>query len=93
MMLTMKSFVDKLTFYINYTINKMSEEIEPESLAIFRIMLGLLLSIDTINERGFSVADLRWGNSEDCRFPLFNSIKPFSIELMVIIYSIMFIGK
>lgn len=42
----------------------LGREVSAEGLAVFRIAFGLLMAIDTVNERGFGVVDKRWGNLE-----------------------------
>ncbi|KAH9494869.1 hypothetical protein Btru_015868, partial [Bulinus truncatus] len=50
-----------------------------------------LMILDTLNERGMSSADIIWG-SKVCRFPLFNFLRPLSLEWMYMVYMIMFFG-
>lgn len=49
--------------------------------------------LDVPEERGLSVADLRWGVNEDCRFPLFNFMRPLSLHWMIICYLFMWLGE
>lgn len=49
--------------------------------------------LDIPEERGLSEIDIRWGDENECTFPLFNIIKPFPLEWMCIIFLIMWIGK
>lgn len=65
---------------------------DPSSLAIFRILFGILMMIDIPNERGMSAADYEYGSNEFCNFPLFDFLKPMSAQWMVVIYAIMFLG-
>ncbi len=58
---------------------------------IFQI-LGLVMMIDIPHERGMSDADIVYGSNIDCIFPLFDFLKPFDANWMLIIYSIMFLG-
>ncbi|KAL1139075.1 hypothetical protein AAG570_009136 [Ranatra chinensis] len=62
------------------------------SLAVIRILFGALMLIDIIDERGFSFADIFWGDPDECRFPLFNWLKPLPLEWMCMAYLIMWIG-
>ncbi|XP_073992155.1 gamma-glutamyl carboxylase [Rhodnius prolixus] len=65
---------------------------DPSSLAITRILFGALMMLDIPAERGLGEADLRWGDDNDCRFPLFNFLKPLPLEYMCMIYFIMWLG-
>lgn len=53
---------------------------------------GILMLLDIPHERGFSMADKKWGNAELCHFPLIHSMSPLPYEWMCIVYSIMWIG-
>lgn len=50
------------------------------------------MMIDIPNERGMAEADIEYGDSLQCHFPLFTFLKPFDMKWMVIIYGIMFLG-
>ena len=50
------------------------------------------MMIDIPNERGMADADLEFGDSTQCTFPLFSFIKPFEIKYMILIYGVMFMG-
>lgn len=66
---------------------------DPSSLAIFRILFGVLMMLDIPQERGMSHADIYYPNEDrECQFPLFNFLQPFRAEMMVIVYLIMFIS-
>lgn len=65
---------------------------DPSSLGVVRILFGLLMVLDIPEERGLADADIRWGNSQECRFPLFSSLQPLPLEWMCITYLIMWIG-
>lgn len=54
---------------------------------------GLLMMIDTMNERGFCRADSRWMKPAKCYFPLFDFIKPLPGRWMCLAYASMFSGK
>lgn len=54
---------------------------------------GALMMLDIPAERGLGEADLRWGDDNDCRFPLFNFLKPLPLEYMCMIYFIMWLGE
>lgn len=45
--------------------------------------------VDVLEERGFGEADLKWGEPTDCRFPLFDFLKPLPLHWMCILYLIM----
>lgn len=47
---------------------------------------------DIPNERGMADADIEYGDSLECRFPLFSFLKPLDMEYMVILYGIMFLA-
>ncbi|XP_071547646.1 vitamin K-dependent gamma-carboxylase [Panulirus ornatus] len=64
---------------------------DPASLAATRIMFGLLMMLDVPQERGMGVADVRWGDPDTCRFPLFPSLTPLLLPYMVLIYGLMFV--
>lgn len=64
---------------------------DPASIAITRIILGIFLALDVVDERGMSRADARWGNPEDCHFPLFSAMQPPSLSVIMIMYAAMFI--
>ncbi|XP_054706571.1 vitamin K-dependent gamma-carboxylase-like [Uloborus diversus] len=65
---------------------------DPSNLALIRILYGLLMIVDTHHERGLSSADTRWGNQSECRFPLFDFLKPLPLEWMVMVYLLMLVG-
>ena len=48
---------------------------------------------DVPEERGLAEADLRWGDSNACRFPLFEFLKPLSLPWMCMVYLGLWIGK
>jgi vitamin K-dependent gamma-carboxylase len=54
---------------------------------------GLLLLIDLVNERGLSKADIIWGDSNECRFPLFDGLIKLSLKGMCAVYAVMFFSK
>ncbi|XP_028967145.1 vitamin K-dependent gamma-carboxylase [Galendromus occidentalis] len=47
---------------------------------------SLLMLADLQEERGMSILDERFGDSLECRFPLFEFLKPASLPLMVLLY-------
>ena len=53
---------------------------------------GLVMILDTLQERGLASADIRWGDEEQCRFPLFDSLRPLPLPWMVVLYLCMSIG-
>ena len=48
---------------------------------------------DIFVERGFPFVDVKYGDEEICRFPLFDFLHPLPLEWMYIIYMILLIGK
>ena len=54
---------------------------------------GLFMALDALQERGMSYADFRWGNPDECRFPLFNFLKPVALPWMVLVYLVMVSGE
>ncbi|KAI1292033.1 Vitamin K-dependent gamma-carboxylase [Halotydeus destructor] len=45
--------------------------------------------IDAINERGFSIADKRWSDETECRFPLIDGLGPLPVDWMILLYFLM----
>lgn len=76
-------------------------QVDGSSLAFNRIILGILLLLDIIYERGLSRADLIWATDEEnsldsfqCRFPLFESITRVKAgEGMYAVYLVMLLGE
>lgn len=64
---------------------------DPSSLALFRILFGLLMMLDIPNERGMTDADEEF-SSDMCHFPLFDFLRPLSAKWMLIVYGVMFAG-
>lgn len=62
------------------------------SLGVVRFLFGFLMLLDVPQERGLGYVDEKWGNSEMCNFPLFNFMKPLSLEWMYVIYFTMWVG-
>jgi vitamin K-dependent gamma-carboxylase len=90
-----KLFGFKLSSLSNWSsfIELMNRPEDPSSLAVFRILFGCLMMIDIPNERGMADADIEYGKHYDnCRFPLFDSLKPFRAHTMIFIYSVMLMG-
>ena len=54
---------------------------------------GLLMVLDIPQERGLAHADYKWGDPDECRFPLFNFLAPLPLQWMYIVYLFMWIGK
>ncbi|KAL3281325.1 hypothetical protein HHI36_004536 [Cryptolaemus montrouzieri] len=65
---------------------------DPSSLGVIRILFGFLMMLDLPEERGGSDILTRYGNPQDCHFPLIDGIKPLNYELMSILYGIMWLG-
>lgn len=51
------------------------------------------MMIDTIDERGMAHANERWGNSDECRFPLFSFLRPLPFEWMYMVYLVQITGN
>lgn len=58
-----------------------------------RILFGILMMIDAVNERGLSVADVRWGDASECRFPFLPGLKPLPLHWMCFVYVLLLAGK
>ena len=66
---------------------------DPSSLAVLRILFGVLMMLDIPQERGMSHADVYYPNEDrECQFPLFNFLQPLRAEYMVIVYLVMFLS-
>ncbi|XP_050394732.2 vitamin K-dependent gamma-carboxylase [Patella vulgata] len=65
---------------------------DPACLGVVRFLFGFLMLLDIPQERGLGMADVRWGNNDECRFPLFNFLKPLPLEWMYIVYFVMLLG-
>ncbi|KAJ1522865.1 hypothetical protein ONE63_002010 [Megalurothrips usitatus] len=65
---------------------------DPASLAVVRILFGLLMAVDTLEERGLGEADLRWASPKHCYFPLFDFLRPPPLPWMCMLYLSMWIG-
>ncbi|XP_012934732.1 vitamin K-dependent gamma-carboxylase [Aplysia californica] len=65
---------------------------DPASLGTMRFLYGFLMVLDIFQERGLATADGRWGDKEECRFPLFNFLKPLPLQWMYIVYLVMLAG-
>ncbi|ELT96478.1 hypothetical protein CAPTEDRAFT_169440 [Capitella teleta] len=65
---------------------------DPSSLGVLRILYGLLMVMDIPQERGMSHADYKWGDEDECRFPLFDFLSPLPIAWMYVVYLIMWMG-
>ncbi|XP_076460151.1 vitamin K-dependent gamma-carboxylase-like [Babylonia areolata] len=76
----------------NRFVRLLSRPTDPACLAYVRFSFGLLMLVDIFEERGLSQADARWGNEEECRFPLFDFLQPLPLHLMVLLYLLMVIG-
>lgn len=75
------------------------QPVDASSLAVNRLLLGSLLLLDTLQERGLSRAELLWADdrqleSFQCRFPLFDGwLTRFERpEAMCAVYTLLFGG-
>lgn len=59
----------------------------------FFLKKGLLMVCDVIEERGGAMLDVKWGDSNNCYFPLFPIIKVLDLKYMGLIYAVMWLGK
>ncbi|KAK3891196.1 hypothetical protein Pcinc_004911 [Petrolisthes cinctipes] len=62
---------------------------DPASLAVTRIVFGLLMMLDIPQERGMSKADIKWDTENTCQFPLFHGLTPLPINYMIMLYALM----
>ncbi|KAJ6216776.1 hypothetical protein RDWZM_007933 [Blomia tropicalis] len=80
----------------NCLVHQLYRPVDCAGLAFNRIILGILLLIDIVNERGLSRADILWideTNKFQCHFPLFQWLQRFEhTESMYAVYLIMVIG-
>ena len=73
--------------------------VDASSLAVNRLLLGSLLLLDALHERGLSRAELLWADDRtvehfQCRFPLFHWLTRFEQpEAMCAVYTLLFAGK
>lgn len=51
------------------------------------------MTMDLFQERGLAMADHRFGDQEECRFPLFDFLKPLPLQWMYVLYLVMLFGK
>ncbi|XP_053267780.1 vitamin K-dependent gamma-carboxylase isoform X1 [Pleuronectes platessa] len=74
-------------------VTLLSRPTDPASLGIFRCLFGLLMLIDITQERGLSHLDYKYlDGAPVCRFPLFNFLQPLPLDLMYLVYVVMFLG-
>lgn len=48
---------------------------------------------DIPEERGLAIADIRWGDPLECRFPLFNFLPMLPLQWMLLVYLVMWLGE
>uniref|UniRef100_A0A8C4N651 HTTM-like domain-containing protein n=1 Tax=Eptatretus burgeri TaxID=7764 RepID=A0A8C4N651_EPTBU len=65
---------------------------DPASLAVFRILFGLLMVLDIPQERGLASLDKKYPSPPICHFPLFHDFQPPPIDFLYLAYLLMFIG-
>lgn len=56
-------------------------------------MFGVLMLLDIWQERGWGELVELFGDEEECRFPLFDFLKPLPLEWMYVVYLLMCIGE
>lgn len=78
--------------FIQFCGQKLFQPVDGESLAVFRILFGTLMIIDLQVERAFSKVDLRWNDPDECRFPLFEWIRPLPGPYMCLLYLVLLFG-
>ena len=49
--------------------------------------------LDITQERGLSYLDYRWGDVDECRFPLFDFVRVLPLKWMYAVYLVMLLGK
>ncbi|KAG0410330.1 hypothetical protein HPB47_012554 [Ixodes persulcatus] len=54
--------------------------------------IGAIMILDQPEERGLAFIDERWGDPKECRFPLFNFLKPLPLHGMYFIHIVMLAG-
>jgi vitamin K-dependent gamma-carboxylase len=59
----------------------------------FVFYVGFLMFFDIPEERGLAIADIRWGDPLECRFPLFNFLPLLPLQWMLLVYLVMWLGK
>ncbi|XP_062913193.1 vitamin K-dependent gamma-carboxylase isoform X1 [Mobula hypostoma] len=66
---------------------------DPASLGVFRLLFGLLMTLDIPQERGLSSLDHKYFDElVVCRFPLFNFLKPLPLDWMYVVFVTMWLG-
>ncbi|XP_055518433.1 vitamin K-dependent gamma-carboxylase [Leucoraja erinacea] len=66
---------------------------DPASLGVFRLLFGLLMTLDIPQERGLSSLDHKYFDDlVVCRFPLFNFLKPLPLDWMYMVFVVMWLG-
>ncbi|KAG4077588.1 hypothetical protein HA402_003015 [Bradysia odoriphaga] len=66
--------------------------VDGSSLAMGRMLFGLMMLIDIPEERGGSILDIRFGKTTNCFFPLIPFMKPMMASKMGIIYACLWLG-
>ncbi|XP_073952042.1 gamma-glutamyl carboxylase isoform X1 [Choristoneura fumiferana] len=62
------------------------------SLALTRILFGLMMLFDIPDERGGATMQKRWGDPKSCHFPLFTFIQAIPMPYMALVYAALWIG-
>lgn len=76
-----------ISFAVHCTLFRMSHNI-----TVLLQCAGLLMMVDTLEERGLSVAELKWGDRNRCHFPLFDFLQPLPSEWMCLLCLLMWLG-
>uniref|UniRef100_UPI00358FDD9E vitamin K-dependent gamma-carboxylase isoform X2 n=1 Tax=Myxine glutinosa TaxID=7769 RepID=UPI00358FDD9E len=73
-------------------VHLLNRPTDPASLAVFRILFGLLMVLDIPQERGLASLDKKYPPPPICHFPLFHDFQPPPIDFLYLTYLLMFIG-
>ncbi|XP_023932515.1 vitamin K-dependent gamma-carboxylase [Lingula anatina] len=76
----------------NAFVRLLSRPSDPALLGLVRALYGFLMVLDIPQERGLASAYAKFGDSFECRFPLFNFLEPMSMKWMYLVYLTMLAG-
>ena len=62
-------------------------------IGLLNFILGVLMLLDIWQERGWGELVELFGDEEECRFPLFDFLKPLPLEWMYVVYLLMCLGN